>query len=129
MYFRDFAYYGEDSTKAAIAARCAGDQGKYWEYHDVLFSAQGQINSGWANSTQLVGLATLVELDMPTFVGCLNSESYLSAVEGDFSDGLSLGVGGTPTFVIIGPDGRQQIIVGAQPIGAFERVIESMLIG
>ena len=66
---------------------------------------------------------------MRTFVSCLNSEDYRSEVESDFADGVSRGVGGTPTFVIIGPDGRQQIIVGPQPFGAFERVIESMLIG
>ncbi len=129
IYFRDFAYYGPDSTNAAIAARCAGDQGKYWDYHDVLFSTQGQINSGWANKTQLVGFAVMIDLDMPTFASCLNSGDYLSEVESDFAEGVRLGVGGTPTFVIIGPDGRQQIIVGAQPFSAFERVIESLLIG
>jgi len=129
IYFRDFAYYGPDSTNAAIAARCAGDQGKYWDYHDVLFSTQGQINSGWANKTQLVGFAVIIDLDMPTFASCLNSGDYLSEVESDFAEGVRLGVGGTPTFVIIGPDGRQQIIVGAQPFSAFERVIESLLRG
>ncbi len=138
MYYRDFPYYGEDSVSAAIAARCAGEQGMYWEYHHALYEFQGEINSGWANNTMLKIFAVYAQIDKEgvgdvegkqQFDRCLDSERYGAAVRADYEEGLRLGVSGTPTFIIIGPDGRVERIVGAQPLSVFERVIESMLRG
>jgi len=138
MYYRDFPYYGEDSVSAAIAARCAGEQGMYWEYHHALYEFQGEINSGWANNTMLKIFAVYAQIDKEgvgdvegkqQFDTCLDSERYGAAVRADYEEGLRLGVSGTPTFIIIGPDGRVERIVGAQPLSVFERVIESMLRG
>ncbi len=61
------------------------------------------------------------------FDTCLDSERYGAAVRADYQEGLSLGVSGTPTFIIIGPDGREEWILGPQTLSVFERVIESML--
>ncbi|MCZ6613413.1 MAG: thioredoxin domain-containing protein [Thaumarchaeota archaeon] len=127
MYFRDYAYYGPDSTSASIAARCAGEQGKYWEFHDFAFSMQGPINSGWASPENLKGFAQAIELDTEAFNNCLDSDRYSDEVANSYADGFRRGVRGTPTFIIIGPDGREAKLVGAQPFQAFERIIESIL--
>ena len=136
IYFRDFAYYGPDSITAAMAARCAGDQDMYWEYHHALYLAQGPINSGWANSTNLKALfySQAVEdvVGNPSneiFTECIDSERYRNEVLLSYQNGLKEGVGATPTFIIIGPDGREDVIVGPQPFRSFERVIESILSG
>ncbi len=138
MYYRDFPYYGPESFSAAIAARCAGEQGQYWEYHHTLYEFQGEINSGWANNSMLKVFAVMTQLEKEgvgdvaakqQFDTCLDSERYLEEIRADYEDGLRLGVSGTPTFIIIGPDGREERIVGAQPLSVFERVIESMLGG
>ena len=127
LYFRDYAYYGRDSTSAGIAARCAGDQGRYWEYHDHLFAAQGQINSGWASPENLKGFAQAIDLDTEAFNTCLDSaDRHRDELAADYANGFRRGVRATPTFIIIGPDGREEWIVGAQPFQAFERIIESM---
>ena len=63
------------------------------------------------------------------FDACLDSERYLEEIRADYEEGLRLGVSGTPTFIIIGPDGSEERIVGAQPLSVFARVIESMLGG
>jgi len=138
MYYRDFPFLGEDSFSAAMAARCAGEQGMYWDYHHTLNEFQGPPNSGWANSSLLKIYMVFTQIDRhgmdndtgrQEFELCLDSERYGAAVRADYNEGLSLGVGTTPTFIIIGPDGREERIVGLQPLSAFERVIESMLGG
>ena len=63
------------------------------------------------------------------FTECIDSEYYRNEVIQSYQDGLKEGVGATPTFIIIGPDGRKDVIVGPQPFPSFEKVIESILSG
>ncbi len=100
--FRDFVLIGPDSLTAAEAARCAGDQGKYWQYHDYLYSHQGGENSGWANVTNLESYAVQLNLSSTLFDTCLESGKYKNAVLQDTQTGRDLGVQGTPTFFING---------------------------
>ena len=127
LLFVDFPFFGPDSFTAAQAAKCAGEQGKYWEYHDILYSEQGPVNSGWAGAENLKRFASDLGLDEEAFNTCLDSGKYSDIVERSFNEGLELGVGGTPTFYIVGPDGRVVVIQGPQPLIAFERIILSML--
>ncbi|MCE9617622.1 MAG: DsbA family protein [Nitrosarchaeum sp.] len=126
--FMDLAFLGRDSPKAAQASYCAEDQGKYWEYHNQLYTAQeSQIDNGWANSERLKAFAFSLGLDVELFDSCLDSGKYTKRVQYNIAEAKKLGANGTPTFFIIGPDGQQQKLVGAQPYSVFKQVLDSMI--
>ena len=126
--FMDLAFLGRDSPKAAQASYCAEDQGKYWEYHNQLYTAQeSQIDNGWANSERLKAFAFSLGLDMELFDSCLDSGKYTKRVQYNIAEAKKLGASGTPTFFIVGPDGQQQKLVGAQPYSVFKQVLDSMI--
>lgn len=126
--FMDLAFLGKDSLKAAQASYCAEDQGKYWEYHNQLYTAQeSQIDNGWANSQRLKAFAFSLGLDMELFDSCLDSGKYTKRVQYNIAEAKKLGANGTPTFFIVGPDGQQQKLVGAQPYSVFKQVLDSMI--
>jgi protein-disulfide isomerase len=117
--FRDFpiASLHPMAAKAAEAARCAGEQGKFWEYHDLLFVGQSQ-----ATIEDFKRSAEQLKLDSKRFGQCLDSGKHQAAVEADVQEGARLGVTGTPTFFING-----RILVGAQPLESFRRIVEAEL--
>lgn len=128
LVFVDMAFLGRDSPVAAQATYCAEDQGKYWEYHDILYQSQeAQIDNGWANKERLKAFAFSLGLDMELFDSCLDSNKYQKRVQSNVSEARSFGVSGTPTFVIVAPNGQEQKLVGAQPYSVFQQVIESMI--
>ena len=97
--FRDFPVHGEVAYKAAEAAECAGEQGKYWEYHRMLYKNQRE----WISNTSLLySYAEQLGLDVSAFKSCLDSGKYREEVEKDLQDGIKYGVTGTPTFFKIG---------------------------
>ncbi|TBR24232.1 MAG: DsbA family protein [Candidatus Nitrosotenuis sp.] len=126
LYFVDLAFFGPDSKKAAQATYCAEDQGKYWEFHSMLYSNQKGINDGWANTDNLKSFATHLNLDRNLFDSCLDSGKYQNRVEKNVLEAKRNGASGTPTFIIVGSDGKQQMIEGAQPFSAFKQVLDSM---
>jgi protein-disulfide isomerase len=117
--FRDFPIAGlhPAAPKAHEAARCAAEQGKFWEYHDLLFE-----KSPRQAPDELKQYAKDLKLDAASFVQCLDSGKHEAEVNRDIQDGARLGVTGTPTFFI---NGRQ--LVGAQPSTAFQKIIDSEL--
>ena len=115
--WRDFPYLGQESMDAARAARAAGEQGRFWEYHDLLYENQG--NGGALSNDGLIGSAKELGLDVERFESDLESEEISAAVQADFEAGQGAGVSGTPTFEING-----QRIVGFQPLQACEEIIE-----
>ena len=126
--FMDLAFLGKDSPKAAQASYCAEDQGKYWEYHDQLYNAQeSQVDNGWANSERLKVFAFSLGLDVNLFDSCFDSGKYTQRVQYNIAEAKKLDANGTPTFFIIGPDGQQQKLVGAQPYSVFKQVLDSMI--
>jgi len=128
LVFKDFPLNGPDSVLAAETAYCAEDQGKYWEYHNQLYTAQeSQIDNGWANSERLKAFAFSLGLDMELFDSCLDSGKYAKRVQYNIAEAKKLGASGTPTFFIVGPDGQQQKLVGAQPYSVFKQVLDSMI--
>lgn len=119
LAFRDFPIRNIHplAQKAAEAARCAGEQGKYWEYHDLLFGKAPDLEV-----FQLKQYAAALGLDSARFHECLQGGKYAALVEKDLQDGIQLGVSSTPTFFV---NGRP--VIGAQPFSAFEKIIEEEL--
>jgi protein-disulfide isomerase len=128
--FRDFPLdqIHPEARKAAEAAHCAGDQGKYWEMHDVLFRNQERLQV-----EQLKALARGLELAGEAFDSCLEQGKYQTEVQRDYDDGLKAGVRGTPAFFIgkTEADGTIQgrLISGAQPLSEFRREVDGLLTG
>jgi protein-disulfide isomerase len=113
--WRDFPYRGQESVNAAVAARAAQAQGRFWEYHDVLYDSQF---SGYSDEN-LIALARKAGLDTKRFERDYENARYEPLVLSDFHEGLSAGVNGTPTFFING-----KMLAGLQPVGVFENAIE-----
>ena len=130
LYFVDFTFLGIDSMTAANASYCAEEQGKYWEFHSHLYNNQGEINGGWASSTNLKLFASDVELDVVAFDECLDSGKYDDRVAYNTGVGASHGVEGTPAFFIVdNSDNTTERIDGPQPSDIFAEVIDEMLEG
>ncbi len=102
---------------AAEAARCAGEQGKFWEYHDLLFGDQGNLDRNG-----LIAKAAKLQLDAKQFDACISSEKYKAQIQQDNQEGMRAGVNGTPGFFINGV-----FLNGAQPESAFEKAIQEQL--
>ena len=116
--FRDFpVQIHPGAAKAHEAARCAGEQGKFWEYHDQLFA-----RSPNHSLPELQLFARDLKVEGAAFAECLESSRYHAAVTGDIDEGKRLGVEGTPTFFI---NGRMR--EGEQSLAVFQELIESEL--
>lgn len=122
FYWRDYPFLGQESNLAANAARCANEQGKFWEFHDYLYNHQGQENSGAFSADNLKQFGAAIGLNTDQFNSCVDSGKYNTAAQKDLSDGQKAGVTGTPTIFING-----QSIVGAQPYSAFKALIDQEL--
>ncbi|MCB1213845.1 MAG: thioredoxin domain-containing protein [Deltaproteobacteria bacterium] len=115
---RDFPLsFHKDAPKAAEAASCAGDQGKYWEYSELLWKNQKALQPN-----KLKEYAKQVGLDADKFGQCLDKNTYAGEVRKDMRDGSQAGVTGTPAFFINGLK-----LSGAQPLSSFKKVIDSEL--
>ncbi len=119
LVYRDFPLttIHPEAMDAALAADCANAQGKFWKMHDLLFDNQDQF--GLKPFKQLAGQ---LQLDQGRFDQCFDSQQYLDEIQHDIDDGTAYGVSGTPTFFI---NGRS--LVGAQPLSAFENLINEAL--
>lgn len=122
--WRDFAYLGPESTTAAVAARAAGRQGKFWAYHDALYAQQHPENTGVLSSGYLLGLARQLGLDTGRFQADLADPSLVRQVQADRAQGSSLGVVGVPTVLING-----RLLFGAQPLPVYQQAIDAALMG
>lgn len=127
LVFVDLAFLGKDSPKAAQAAYCAEDQGKYWEYHETLYvSQESQIDGGWASDERLKAFAFNLGMDMDLFNSCMDSNKYEKRVQFNTNQAKSNGATGTPTFIIVSQTGQEKL-VGAQPYDVFKNVMDSMI--
>ena len=128
--FRDFPLEAihPDAFKAAEAAHCAGEQGKYWEMHDRLFANQRALGVA-----QLAIHAQALGLNPQPFGQCLDGGKYAAEVRKDLEDGQKAGVRGTPTFFLGLTDAKTgqlrpvKMIVGSQPYTSFKEAIEAVL--
>jgi protein-disulfide isomerase len=121
--------FHKNAFKAAEAAHCAGEQGKYWEMHDQLFANQNALDP-----KKLSEYAKKIELDIPKFEQCLDSGKYAEEIKKDMAEGQKAGVTGVPAFLMGVTDQNNpktlkatEKIVGAQPYAKFKETIDSLL--
>ena len=128
LVFVDLPFLGRDSPKAAQASYCAEDQGKYWEYHTMLYNFQdGPPDSGWADRDRLNSFAFSLDMSMDEFNDCMDSSKYQKRVKANYDEAVKHGAKSTPTFIIIAEDGTTKKFAGAQPYSVFAATIEAML--
>ncbi|WP_338749141.1 DsbA family protein [Janibacter alittae] len=121
--WRDLPLFGEQSSDAAVAARAAGRQDRFWEYHDAVYADAPE--RGHLEVTRDKLLAWAEEVDVPDteqFEEDLDDPQLLDLVEADAREGQQVGATGTPTFVI-----GHEALVGAQPIGLFRDLLDDQL--
>jgi len=131
LVYRDFPLDSlhPNARPAHIAAECADEQGKFWEYHDVLFEKQSEWDrlSSADLSSQLNQYATSMGLESASFDSCLSSQSMADEVNADYLQAVQYGATGTPTFFIGNEKSGFIKLVGAQPYSAFQAAIDSKL--
>lgn len=131
LVYRDFPIQSShpNAMPAAVAAECADDQEKYWEFHDKLFEQQKSWNSLDITSAieTFKQFASELDLTQSEFDSCLESGKHLEEVQNDLNDGRDYGVDGTPGFFV----GNSQIgyvkLSGAQPFESFKKLVDSQL--
>ncbi len=117
LVFRDYPLgFHQNAIPAAVAARCAGDQGKYWPMHDKLFASEALDVASLKKAAREVGV------DAGKFDACLDGNKHAAAVKADMAAGDQAGVNGTPAFFINGVP-----LSGAQPMEAFTQIIDEEL--
>jgi len=116
------AILGDESVLAAEAAQCAGEQGKFWEFHDTLFANQAGENKGAFSKDRLKQMAEALQLDRQAFGSCLDSGRYEAAVKGATQASKSVGVQGTPTFFVNG-------VRAENSVDSLRQAIEAALAG
>jgi protein-disulfide isomerase len=116
---RDFLLGRPRSLPAARAARCAGEQGKFWEYHRDLLTRPGDMSDA-----DLMARAASLKLEAAAFAACVGSDRHDQVIQQAVEDGHALGITGTPTFFV---NGRR--LVGAQPLERFQELMDAELKG
>jgi len=136
MIFRDFIVNDRtasdtESLDSALAAACANEQGKFWDFHDALSqleyndevkNPQTAENNGNLNRDAFMSIAQKVGMDQTKFASCYDSQKYLKQVESVSASAMSMGLNATPTFFVNG-----QQVVGALPYSQFSAGIDSLL--
>lgn len=125
FYFLDVSILGDDSVTLGQGAWCADEQGKYYEYHDYMYSNQGEENSGWGSPDKVKNLVGNIQgLDVAEFSQCLDSKKYESRNQQLTKFSGQVGLTGTPTMFIGNSEMDYTMITGAQPYSVFKEVID-----
>ena len=118
--YRDFPLgFHQQAEPAAIAANCAGEQDKYFEYHDKIFNGGGAAGKSSADYKKW---AQELSLDVAKWEACTKDPAQRQEIQKDMADGAAVGVQGTPGFIING-----KLVSGAQPFSVFQQVIDAEL--
>lgn len=121
--WRDLPIFGQASVDAAVAARAAGEQDLFWEYHNALFAAAPEKGHLSVDRQKILEFAANVGVpDLAKFEQDLTDPDLAAAVQHDADEGTSLGASSTPVFVV-----NDSPIVGAQPLSVFQKTIEAEL--
>lgn len=121
--FRDYPLH-DNSVDLALAGNCAGEQGKFWEMHDLLFERQTEISAlqSAALNAKLKEVAAEIKLESEKFNNCLDNKTYLYRLNDDFADAELLGLSGTPSWFV-----NRYKITGFYPEENFTSMIDGLL--
>jgi len=122
LVIRDYPIH-DNSIDLALAARCAGEQGKYWEAYDYLFAEQDNLkDTGEALKANLLAWAEILQLDVTKFNTCFTERRYVDLIKRDYDDGNKLQIKGTPTWFV-----NYYPITGYYPIEKFQELLGGLL--
>jgi protein-disulfide isomerase len=117
-----------NAFRAAEAAHCAAEQGKFWQAHDRFFANQDALNpNDWLPHARALGL------EIPKFDECLRSGRFDEGIKKDIEEAQSLGIEGTPAFLIgvVAPNGQtvsvRRVMLGAEPYDSFKQALDELL--
>jgi protein-disulfide isomerase len=120
--YRNFAFIGEESIWAAVAAECANAQGRFWDYHDKLFAEQNGENEGAFNRDRLKQFGAELGLDATEFDSCVDTQEYREKIQAESDEARQVGINSTPTLFV---NGRK--IEGGNDYRVLKAAIESAL--
>ena len=123
--YKDFPLNGEASKIAAEASYCAQKQGKFWQYHNIVFDNWNGENTGWVTGNALLEFAKYSELNIEEFNTCMNNSEYKEKVLQNEQFAREINIDATPSFLIFSENEVYRII-GAQPFERFEQVFEEL---
>jgi protein-disulfide isomerase len=126
LVYRDYPLpFHPNAKPAAIAMECVREQSEKlaWEFHDVVYAKQDQLT---AENIKAWGEG-LSGINKAKYNDCITSQKYASEVDKDMADGSAAGVGGTPSFWVLGPKGKTDFIEGAYPFDRFKQAFDGML--
>lgn len=127
LVYRHFPLsFHQNAQIAAEASECASEQGKFWEYHDVLFQ-KGQGDGTGLTPPELEQYAKQLGLNSGQFDNCLAAKKYATKVNADLAQGSALGVQGTPATFVVDKDGNAELVSGAVPYEALKAAIDNVL--
>jgi len=115
----------KNAPRAAVAGRCAAEQGKFWELRHAMIA-----NADKLGAEQIVGYAKELKLDIAKFRPCMLSNRFKKSIDEDMDEGRSIGIGGTPSFVIgrmVNGKLEGVRMVGAMPYINFAAKLDEML--
>ncbi len=122
IIWRDYLI-NSNSIDLAMAARCAGAQGKFWPMHDTLFANQSELTTNDSTRpAKLIVLAQKLGLNTKQFSTCLSQEKYLKQIKKDYADANALGIPGTPTWYV-----NNHSFSGYLPFNKFNSLIQGLL--
>jgi protein-disulfide isomerase len=113
--------HGDRSVQTHQAAECAGEEGRFWALHDLLFAQQGQLWGGDIRES-IKALAVALELDSAQFNACIDEQRYVELVQRQDQVRRAAGIRSRPTLVVNG-----QMVIGPQPFEVFQAIIEPLL--
>jgi protein-disulfide isomerase len=123
-------FIGPESGLSAEAAYCAGDQNKFWEYHDYVLGNQRGENAGWFSTRRLTAFAEALGLDIGQFNSCISNGKYRDLVRQNLIDAGDLGIQSTPSFIIsyeVSGQTVSETIKGAQSFSVFQQKLDAAL--
>lgn len=122
LVVRDYPIH-DNSIDLSLAARCAGEQGKYWEAYDSLFAEQDDLkDTGDTLKANLLAWAEILQLDISKFETCFNDRRYVDLIRRDYEDGNKLQIQGTPTWFI-----NNHALVGTYPEAKFKELFDGII--
>jgi protein-disulfide isomerase len=120
IIYRDLPLH-ENSVELALGARCAGEQGKFWEMHDQLFANQSILTgTGDELKSVIYSLASNLSINKDNFDACYTSKKYLSNISADFTDGNALELKGTPSWFL-----NEKLLSGYLPEADYFKLLDT----